>query len=111
MRLIGIDAPESVNPDESQNTPEGEAAAAFVKDLVAPGTRVWLARDISDTDKYGRLLRYVWLELPADPLSPDEIRTKMLDAVIVAAGHAQVKRYPPDTTYHSILVRIAREAA
>ena len=111
VRLIGIDAPESVNPDESRNTPEGEAAAAFVKDLVAPGIRVWLARDVSDTDKYGRLLRYVWLEKPADPLSVDEVREKMLDAVIVAAGHADVKRYPPDTTYHTILVRIAREAA
>ena len=111
VRLIGIDAPESVNPDVSQNTPEGRAAAAFAKDLVAPGTTVWLAKDISDTDKYGRLLRYVWLELPEDPLAVDEVRGKMLDAIIVAAGHADVKRYPPDTTYHAILTRIARDAA
>ena len=108
VRLVGIDAPESVNPDETLNTPEGQAAADFVKALVPPDTRVWLARDVSDVDRYGRWLRYVWLEQPDDVLAADEVRTKMLNGIIVAAGHAQVKRYPPDVAYHEVFLRIER---
>lgn len=111
VRLIGCDAPESVNPDETLNTPEGEAAAAFLRTLVAPGSTVYLARDISDTDKYGRLLRYVWLEVPADPMSKDEVRTKMLNGIMVDAGHASVTRFAPDTAYFAILSSIARTAS
>ena len=107
VRLVGIDAPESVNPDETLNTPEGQAAADFVKTLVPPGTRVWLARDVSDVDRYGRWLRYVWLEEPDDVLDPDEVRERMLNGIIVASGHAEVKRYPPDVAYHEVLLSLA----
>ena len=34
VRLIGVDAPESAQRDESKNTPEGEAAALFMKELL-----------------------------------------------------------------------------
>lgn len=107
VRLIGVDAPESVNPDERLNTPEGEAAAAFVRSLVAPGQRVWLARDITDTDRYGRLLRYVWLEVPADVRDEGEAQAKMLNAVLVAAGHATPRSWPPDTAYADLFARLA----
>ena len=32
----------------------------------------------------------------------------MLNGIIVAAGHAQVKRYPPDVAYHEVFLRIER---
>ena len=106
VRLIGIDCPESVNPDEEKNTDEGEAAAAFTKSLLPAGTTVWLQADTRDRDKYGRLLRYVWLEVPADPMDTEEVRTKMLNGVLLDTGHAVAKRYTPDTAYAEIFEAI-----
>ena len=99
LRLIGIDAPESVNPDNSKNTPEGELASEFLKKLLPPGTTVYLQKDVSETDRYDRLLRYVWLEVPKNPDSSREVEEKMVNAIIVRYGHAEAKRYPPDTRY------------
>lgn len=110
VRLIGCDAPESVNPDESLNTPEGEAAADFVRGLVQPGQTVWLVRDVTDMDKYGRWLRYVWLEVPEDALSAAEVREKMLNGILLAAGHATTTRFAPDVAYYDIFASIARTA-
>ncbi|WP_318247590.1 thermonuclease family protein [Bacillus infantis] len=30
------------------------------------GKKVWLQKDVSETDRYGRDLRIVWLEVPSD---------------------------------------------
>jgi micrococcal nuclease len=54
------------------------------------GGTIWLERDISETDRYNRLLRYVWLD-------PD--RQHMLDELLVADGYAQVSTFPPDVKY------------
>lgn len=110
VRLIGVDAPESVNPDPEKNTPEGEAAAAFLRSIVAEGRTVYLSRDVTDHDKYGRWLRYVWLEVPEEPFAPAEVREKMLQGILVAAGHAEVTRFAPDTSYYDILRSIAYTA-
>lgn len=100
IRLIGIDAPESVNPDEFKNTDDGREASAWLKDNLSKGTRVWLVKDVSDTDKYGRYLRYVWV---ADPNEADADPTKdMLNALIVSNGHAVAKDFPPDTAYSQL---------
>lgn len=100
IRLIGIDAPESVNPDDSKNTEAGREASAWLKDSLPKGTRVWLVKDVSDTDKYGRYLRYVWI---SDPSSADADPAKdMLNALIVANGHAVAKDFPPDMAYSQL---------
>jgi micrococcal nuclease len=62
IRMIGVDTPETVKP----NTPVqcgGPEASKHTKAVMA-GAKVRLAPDPddSDTDKYGRLLRYVYLE-------------------------------------------------
>jgi len=102
LRLIGIDAPESVHADESRNTEEGVAASNFVKSIVQPGQTVYLQKDITNRDQYDRLLRYVWLEVPDDPWDINEVRTKMLNGILVDKGHAKPKRYEPDTAYNDI---------
>ena len=97
LRLIGIDCPESVNPDKSKNT-EG---------VVSAGQPVLLQKDTSDTDRYGRLLRYVWLVEPKDAKSAEEVTTKMLNAILVVNGHAIAKEYRPDTAYSLIFDELA----
>ena len=44
VRLTGINAPESVHPDENQNTEEGKDASQFMKDLLADIDTVYLRR-------------------------------------------------------------------
>jgi len=51
------------------------------------GKKVRLERDVSETDKYSRLLRYVWV---------DDI---LVEAGLVRQGLARAKAYPPDTKY------------
>ena len=111
VRLIGMDTPESVAADEARNCEEGRIASDYAKSLVAPGQTVWLSRDVSEADRYGRLLRYVWLERPDNPADESEIAEKMLNAILVRDGYAQVKRYKPDTTLHDLFQRWGDEAA
>ncbi|MDR1713828.1 MAG: thermonuclease family protein [Coriobacteriales bacterium] len=107
VRLIGIDAPESVHPDESKNTPEGAAASAWLSELLTPGQTLWLQKDTSDRDQYDRLLRYVWLQVPTEADDAEQIAAWMLNARLVQSGHAQAKRYPPDTRYARTLEKLA----
>ena len=57
VRYIGMDTPETVHPSKPVQC-FGKAASAENSKLVS-GKTVRLEKDVSDTDKYGRLLRYV----------------------------------------------------
>jgi len=103
LRYIGIDTPETVKPD-SPVEPWGPEAAAANKKLVADQV-VLLERDVSDTDRYDRLLRYVWVEGPDGWL--------LVNAELVAQGLAEVRSYEPDTKHDRYLRGVedaAREA-
>ena len=106
VRLIGIDCPESVHADESRNTAAGKRASEFTNSILPSGTVVYLQKDESNRDQHGRLLRYVWLELPGNASDSAEVEAKMLNAIILSAGHAQAKRYPPDTAYNNLFDRL-----
>jgi micrococcal nuclease len=84
IRLIGVDTPETVHPNRPVER-FGKEASAFTRRL-ADGKTVRLEPDPenADRDKYGRLLRYVFL--------PDGT---LLNATIVARGfgHAYT-RFP-----------------
>jgi micrococcal nuclease len=58
LRLIGVDTPETVDPDQP---PEcfGAEASAHTKQLLPKGTEVRLTRDVEARDRYDRLLVYV----------------------------------------------------
>lgn len=60
IRLTGINAPESVHPDESKNTEEGRRSSAYLKSLIQEGDKVYLEYDISPQDQHGRDLCYVY---------------------------------------------------
>ena len=84
VRLIGVDTPETVHPQKPVEY-FGKEASAFTRSL-AEGQLVRLEADPTnaDRDRYGRLLRYVYLE-----------DGTLLNAVIIAQGYgfAYVK-YP-----------------
>lgn len=110
VRLIGIDAPESVSSDEEENCAEGEAASTHLKESLPAGSTVWLSRDVSDTDRYGRSLRFCWMEEPAAVEDATGFTTKCLNARLVSDGWAQAKDYPPDSTASSLLTVLGDSA-
>lgn len=98
VRYIGINTPETVAPNKPVEC-FGKEASAKNKELVH-GKVVELTRDVSQRDRYGRLLRYVW------------IGDTMINEVLVREGFAQVSTYPPDVAKTDILLeaqRLARE--
>ena len=59
VRYIGVDTPETVHPEKPVEW-MGPEASAVNKELVE-GKTVYLEKDVSETDKYDRLLRYIFL--------------------------------------------------
>lgn len=106
IRLIGVDTPESVHPDASKNTAEGEKASEHTKSVLPSGTCIWLESDTTDEDKYGRLLRYVWLEQPDNPNDAGEVKSKMLNAELVAEGWADPMPVKPNTKWESLFAQL-----
>ncbi|GAB6875594.1 thermonuclease family protein [Thermaerobacter litoralis] len=105
IRMIGVNTPESTTRVE----PYGKEAAAFTKKRLQ-GRTVWLEKDVSEKDRYGRALRYVWLkEPPAKPTSA-QARQFMFNAILVAEGYAQVATFPPDVKWTKLFVDLQREA-
>lgn len=51
-----------------------------------------LEKDVSERDRFGRLLRYVWVEYPDRDLL-------LVNEALVFAGLASVSTYPPDVKY------------
>jgi endonuclease YncB( thermonuclease family) len=90
VRYIGVDTPERGQ--------YGYDEATYINSLLVSGTTVELEKDVSETDKYGRLLRYVWTE------------DGMVNAILVANGYAQVASYPPDVKYQSEFIELQRQA-
>lgn len=82
LRYIGIDTPETKHPTKGVEC-FGQEAALKNKELVE-GKMVRLEKDVSETDRYGRLLRYVWLD------------DRMVNELLVAEGYAYSSSYPPD---------------
>lgn len=85
IRYIGINAPESKHPNKEVECYAKEAEEKN-RDLVE-GKKVELEKDISETDRYGRLLRYVYLD------------GVMINELLVMEGYAQASSYPPDVKY------------
>src|SRR3954447_20480255 len=103
LRYIGVDAPESVKPDTPVEFMGHEALAAN-RALVAGGA-VWLETDVSDRDRFDRLLRYVWTR--------DGDEWVMVNLELVREGYAQPSTFPPDVRWRDVFrdaERAARDA-
>lgn len=98
IRYIGIDTPEISDPRILVEC-FGREAAAENRRLVE-GKHVRLEKDISDSDVFGRLLRYVY------------VADTMINEHLVRNGFALVSTYPPDVKYQERFIaaqRMARE--
>lgn len=105
VRFIGVNTPESTIKHE----PYGKEASNYTKKMLT-GKTVYLQKDVSETDKYGRLLRYVWLSIPKDNTNDKEIKEKMYNANLVLNGYAQVMTVPPDVKYSDKFVEYQKSA-
>lgn len=102
VRYIGIDTPETVDP-RSPVQCFGVEASRRNRELVE-GKRVWLIKDVTDKDRYGRFLRYVYL---GDPKNPDTI---FVNLELVREGFAHSYSYPPDIAHQEEFVRAESDA-
>ena len=93
VRYIGIDTPEVYPNQEAYGIEAWQTNRKLVE-----GKEVRLERDVSDTDKYGRLLRYVY------------VNDVLVNAELVRLGLAEAKAYPPDIKYQQLLEQLEREA-
>ena len=91
VRYIGVDTPERGDPFYRE-------ATDYNRQLVG-GETVILVKDISDTDRYGRLLRYIYL--------PDGT---FVNAELISAGVARVVTFPPDVNQVDYLKSLQQEA-
>lgn len=93
VRYIGID------------TPELKGSECFAKEArdknkeLVEGKRVKLQKDVSETDRYGRLLRFVYTE--------DDT---LINDTLIKEGYATVSTYPPDVAKQKLFQQSQQEA-
>lgn len=102
MRLIGIDTPETKDPRTVVEC-FGKEASNHLAALLPIGTRVRVTYDVERTDRYNRVLGYLYR-------SSDAL---FINAAMIIEGFAAAYRYPPNVAnadWFSALDRQAREA-
>lgn len=90
VRLIGIDTPETVDPRRPVGCFGKEASSESTR--VMEGKTVALVKDISETDRFGRLLRYVYVDIK-------EGEDLFVNLYLVENGFARAATFPPDVKY------------
>ena len=96
VRYIGMDTPELTDTRPEVRALAQEATRAN-ESLVGSKT-VLLEKDVSETDRYDRLLRYVY------------VGGLFVNAELVRLGYAQVATYPPDVKHQGLFQELEREA-
>jgi micrococcal nuclease len=97
VRLLGVDAPETSNPNMVSAQPFGREATEALAAAVA-GRAVGLERDVTDADHYGRLLRHVWCD---DVLVAERL---------AGQGLAHAGAFPPDTRHAERILQAEQRA-
>ena len=97
VRLIGVDTPESVHPNEKKNTEFGKTVSNYSKENLT-NKEVQIEFDVSQRDKYGRLLCYVYID------------GQMYNKLLLEEGLAKVATYPPNVKYVDEFVAIQKKA-
>lgn len=91
VRYVGVNTPERGEPCYS------EATAANANMVLNQTVR--LVKDTSDTDRYDRLLRYIY------------VGDTFVNRELVAQGYAEAVLYQPDDQYFDTFANLERDAA
>ncbi len=102
VRLIGIDTPETKDPNDPVECYGAEATTHTTGML--GGRTVWLEKDVSEIDRYERLLRYVWVVPKSGGAA------YFANEQLVRDGYAMASRFPPDVKYAERLRDAERDA-
>ena len=106
IRLIGIDAPESMENKKSLRNSnmsgkdiktiisQGKQAIAFLKTHLKKGDVVFLEFDIVNHDKYGRTLAYVYLS-----------DGRFLNNLMISSGYASPLTIAPNVKYKDLFLK------
>ncbi|OMF14517.1 thermonuclease family protein [Paenibacillus sp. FSL H7-0331] len=95
IRLIGVNTPEVFGETQYY----GREASDFSKKRLENQT-VYLFRDVSETDRYGRVLRYLFIQ--NDPV--------MFNETLLNEGYANTMSVPPDVMFAKKFVVLERQA-
>ncbi len=90
VRYVGVNTPER---DEPCYREARDANAGFVE-----GRTVHLVKDVSETDRFDRLLRYVYV---------DGVH---VNYELIALGYAEVVRYTPDVANYNLFRQLEQSA-
>ncbi len=99
VRLILIDTPETNHPTIPAQC-YGQEATAFLARLLSLGGDLYLEADVSDRDRFDRLLRYAWLDFGGGEVY-------LVNEVMARSGYAAQSTFPPNVKYEAQI----REAA
>jgi micrococcal nuclease len=91
VRYVGVNTP------ERDETCYSEAAAA--NRALVEGQTVRMVKDESETDRYGRLLRYIY------------VGNTFVNEQLIAQGFAEVVLYEPDDRFYEDFLRFESNAA
>lgn len=87
IRLLLVDTPESVNPNIPEPQPFSIEASDYAKKVLT-NKNVQIELDVSERDKYGRLLCYLYID------------GKMFNEMLLEKGYARVAYvFAPNTKY------------
>lgn len=104
VRYIGIDTPELYGSTQDSECFAREAKSR--NEQLILGKPVRLEKDVSEADKYNRLLRYVYID---DPLSSIHEDTS-INEILVSEGYAFARTYQPDIALQKHLTTLEKEA-
>lgn len=96
VRYIGVDTPELHHPKKKI-----ECFGVEARDKnrsIVEGKTIRMKKDVSDMDKYGRLLRYVWVD------------SLFVNEFLVREGYALPATFPPDIMYSRLFQIRSQEA-
>ena len=94
VRYVGMDTPEIT---KGKNECYGHEASAKNTELVL-GKTVTMKKDVSDRDRYGRLLRYIW------------VGDTFVNAKMIQEGYAAILTIPPDVAQIAYFKQLQAEA-
>ena len=97
VRFIGVDTPETKDPDCGVQ-PYGKEASDFTSSKLS-GQKVGLEFDVDKTDSYGRLLAYVYTS-----------DGSMFNETLLREGYGQVATFPPNVKYVDRFLAYQEEA-